>query len=61
LIADDEKSKQRREDEGAEQIGYEDVAGLLAGIPIQFKRQQQLINKRLLSSNAENIKIQKEV
>lgn len=60
MTSDDMEAAARREQEGQEQVTFDHIKGILDGIPIEITRQQQLIQKKLLTdAEAENIKVQR--
>lgn len=61
MTSDDQEAADRREQEGQEHITFDHIRGILDGIPVEITRQQQLIQKKLLTTDADNIKVQREM
>lgn len=60
MIGNEDRNIKRRSDEGANEVTYADLAGIIQGIPIEITRQQTFIDNKKLKTDDPNIKRQKE-
>ena len=56
MIGDKEKDVQRRIDEGASEVTYDDIAGMIDGVPLEITRLQTYLDNKRLLSDSDNIK-----
>lgn len=61
MFGDKERDEKRRKQEGQEKVTFNHLAEMLEGVPLEITRQQTLIRKNLLTTDAQNIKIQREM